>query len=324
MAALNIVGDTLIETAEFNEKLMNGDISELITAAGENRELAVNFRRGTVKSKSFPSAAPVAFSFNPIGIGRPLSIEILTIYTGDFIRGLFAGKKRDILCVSGARPLNAFNGIPRAINIVDRARDKTYIEFNALKSGTPFIYYTKAADFDSLSISVELDGRSFNDSIFSTISGLMRKAAGLPIFLPAAGFLLGGSELVKLAASAGKEVFESGAFISETLQINFAIAGLPGSVSRSYLLCRDADSEELRQYKIDYTEHGGSYKMRLMTGNHEYSGNAPYIIINIDGSERSFLESFTPTLASSDLLSRFYGSEDTMQSAGAILQDAMQ
>jgi hypothetical protein len=278
----------------------------------------------TVTPVQASSSAELA-SYTPIGFGKPLSVEILTIFTGSFKKkGLFAGDKSDILCVSGAKAPETFDATPRAINLLEqKVPEKTYLEFSALNACTPYIYYKKAMDTDTINITIELAANSFNEEILSTISNLLGKAAGLPLFMPVSGKLLAGTQLVNIIASGANDLFASGPFLSETITIRFDTAGMPVNTAQHMLICRDENEEELNNYTIETINDSGNFQMRLVNNGNVYNGDAPYIIINIDGAEKEDLQNWTATAASSSVLSEFYGDADIVAGAGQTLQQAM-
>ncbi len=135
-------------------------------------------------SKDFKLNTDPTVEYKEIGIGKPLSAEIMCIYTGDYIHGWLPPKKRDVLCVSGVKSTATFDAASRAMNLLqDGVKENQYLSFSAMQNGTPYIYYTKAVDSDSLMLSIELNSDSFNDNLFSAVSDLLAKAAGLPIFM---------------------------------------------------------------------------------------------------------------------------------------------
>lgn len=279
-----------------------------------------------LQSLSTPQpGAPSATAYAPIGLGKPLSVEILTIYTGSFkSKGLFAGNKRDILCVSGVKAAETFNAAPRAINLLEqKIPDNTYLEFSAFDAATPYVYYKKSVDTDTIDITIELAASSFDESLVDTITGLLKNAADLPIFMPAAGKLMAGSQFVNLVANGANDLFAPAPFLSETITLRFDTAGMPINIAQCMLLCRDQDENELNAYQVGVINQAGNAQMRLIKDGNVYMGDAPYVLVNIDGTEKDSLETWTATLASSSVLSQFYGSDDKVAGAGAIVQQAM-
>jgi hypothetical protein len=323
MASLYVLSNKLIPEAAYKESLMLGQLEDLVRSR-KTAETHATIAGIEFSSKSFDLNTDPTVPFKEIGIGKPLSAEIMCIYSGDFIHGFLAGRKRDLLCVSGVRSTATFDASSRAMNLLrPKVAERDYLNFTATEPGTPYIYYTKAVDSSSLLLSLELDGDSFNDSLFATISDLLSKAAGLPLFMPASGYLLAGSQLSRIVAEGGNALFESAPFMSASTTINFATAGLPTNIARSMVICRDEHIAEFDSYTTQVLDFNGTKRMRLVKDGKEYRGKAPYIIINIDGGEKPDLENFTPTLATNAILKRFYGADNKIAEASKILVDAL-
>lgn len=271
------------------------------------------------------SASPPATSYVPIGFGKPLSVEILSVYTGSFkAKGLFAGDKRDILCVSGVKAAETFEASPRAINLLEKkVPEHTYLEFSAFDAATPYVYYKKSVDTDTIEITIELAASSYDQSLVDTVTNLLKNSASLPIFMPAAGKLLAGSQLVNIAANGANDLFAPAPFLSETICLRFDTAGLPINSAQCMLVCRDEDENELGGYQMTAVNHNGSAQMRLTKDGSVYTGDAPYVLVNVDGAEKQALDTWTATLASSSVLSQFYGDADKTAGVGTIVQQAM-
>jgi len=324
MASFFVLGDNLISEQAYKESLETGEIGALIDAKLTSKSLSVDVDGISVKASEIKLSEDPKNPFKEIGIGKPLSAEILCIYSGDFIHGFLAGKKRDLLCVSGVKSSATFDATSRALNILEpKVKERAYLNFSSLQACTPYIYYTKAVDADSLILTVELDGDSYNEGLFNTISDLIGKAAGLPLFMPAASYLLAGSQLAKIAAEGGNALFESTPFLSASTTIRFATGGMPTNIARSMVICRDEHISEFDGYKTEVTDFNGDNRMRLVKDKKAYEGKAPYMIVNIDGAEKPSLESFTPTLASNAILKRFYGGNNKIEEASKILLDAL-
>lgn len=320
MASFYVLANKLIPEAAYKESLVLGGLNDISIKPKSTNKVFI-FGDIQITEKELKSTTVNNVGYKEIGIGKPLSAEIMCLYSGDFIHGFLAGKKRDLLCTSGVRSTATFDATSRAMNLLrPKVKEREYLEFSAVQPGTPFIYYTKAVDADSLLLTVELDGDSFNDTLFSTISDLLSKAAGLPLFMPAAGYLLAGSQLAKIVAEGGNALFESSPFLSANMTIRFATAGLPTSIARSMMVCRDEHVGEFEGYT---TEVLGNNQMRLVKNKKPYQGKAPYIIINIDGGEKPDLEKFSPTLATNAILNRFYGSDNKIAETSNILMEAL-
>src|SRR5205823_5303052 len=87
------------------------------------------------------------------------------------------------------------------------------------------------------------------------------------------------------------------------------IAGLFDSVARQFLICNDRDKNAFDGYTPQLTPDN-KYRLINNRNQQEYKGNAPYIIVNIDGKQRDDLNDFTAKLASNSILQKFYGADD--------------
>lgn len=286
----------------------------------------------TIGEQKFSSAevAPLtrevgAPGFTPIGIGKPLCVEVLTVYTGDI-----PGRRRnDLMVASGVKSIETFDAAPRAVNqLIDNSKvgDNRVLLPSAFNTGTPIVYYSPGVVNATTLIALELISDSFDDSVFSSIGGLFDAAAGIPIFAPAKSLLVVGSFLVKTFASLGKALFETDAFLQADVQLRFDTPGFPVSLARHVVLCNERDHNVLKAYKVQILTGMGEARAVLVhrqSGN-EYSGSAPYLIANFNGAKRAELENFTPTLASAALLERFYKADDVGGKAMTALQEGLQ
>ncbi len=302
MANLLIIGNELVHPDEYQEKKQLGDLDSL-----EGFENNVN--------------PPT-----PIGLGKPLCVEIRTIYTGDYPNGIFGGKK-DLMLSSAIKSSVTFDAAARAINKIDKKpHEKSYVEFNATEPGTKVVYYTPAVDALNTNVTFELIADTFENEIFDTISKLLQSAAGIPIFLPAATFLLGGSHVVKMAGGLGNTLFAKKAYLKDNYEVKFNNAGDFDSIARNVVICNDADINEFGGYEAKLVESLGETKFRLVKKDNGeiYNGSAPYLIINLDGQTRTDLAGFTPKLASAALLQKFYGDDDKQGAISQTIEQAMQ
>ncbi len=77
MAIAFAVGDVLVPQRELADKAVLGQLEELLSGTA-----SVTFRAGEVTPES-AAASLEAGKFSPIGVGKPLLVEMVTIYTGD-------------------------------------------------------------------------------------------------------------------------------------------------------------------------------------------------------------------------------------------------
>jgi hypothetical protein len=337
MANILIVGNTLVQPEEYSEKKQLGDLDELNHAVKNQGSANLSFSTGDVStaeimdnfkklSAPFESTGNAPNPFIEIGLGKPVCVEILTIYTGDYPNGLFGGRK-DLMLSSAIKSSVTFDAAARAINKVDRKpNEKTYVEFLASEPGTRVVYYTPAVDALNTDITFELVADTFEQEFFEQVSKLLKAAAGIPLFMPAASFLLGGSHLIKLAGGLGNTALAKKAYLRDNYELKFNNAGDFDSIARSMVICNDGDEGAFDAYEARLLENNGRTKFRLVhrqTGE-TYNGEAPYLIINLDGQIRDDLASFTPKLASTAILQKFYGEDDVQGVITNTIEQAMQ
>ena len=94
MATLFSLNNSLINEKTLYQELAIGDYDRLSSKKGVDHVIQ--------ESVNLEDSENAYLPFEPIGIGKPLSIEILTIYTGDAPKK-FLGGKPDLLVVSGVR-----------------------------------------------------------------------------------------------------------------------------------------------------------------------------------------------------------------------------
>lgn len=317
MALLYFINNSLVDTTAFEDQ------PELQKKATESN--GIRLKSETLAHPDVDGVPSETPQFQPIGIGKPLSIEIVAMYVGNTISG-FLSRKKDVLLVSGVKGIQTFGATSKAINYAKKSvEDNDYLEFSATVDSTPIVYYSKAMDTETTLVSFEFIADSFNEAIFQDISKLFTAAAGIPVFVPAAGYLLGGASLIKTAGELGNTLFAKTPFLGDTLTIRFGSPLFPITQSQLMLICNDKDVAELKSHTIKVLDmDSGKVRARLVDSNgSEYTGDAPYLIISLDGRERTDLEQFTPTLASAALLQQFYGNDDVSGQITSSLQDAL-
>tara|TARA_R110002096_G_scaffold275915_4_gene469629 strand:+ start:1304 stop:2422 length:1119 start_codon:yes stop_codon:yes gene_type:complete len=319
MSLIYYVGETPVFEQEASEKLYSGELSKFDNAVKNGTSFEINVENGILKSddSSFQS-------FEPIGIGKPLSIEILNVYSGDAPER-FLGKK-DLLVVSGVKSVATYDAAPKAINqIIEKLNDKKHYKPSAFNNGSSIVYYTPALDMGTVLCSFELVADSFNEEIFESVSGLLSKAGGIPVFAPATGVLLAGSVLANMASKLGKAIFESKPFFKGDFNI---ILDSPGQILTKANHIAIIDSNHTNEF-INYIPKtvtiGNVSEIKLVNklNDKPYSGDAPYVLISVDGRKRDDLKAFAPTLASASIIEKFYGADTGTQSI-EVIKDAME
>lgn len=245
--------------------------------------------------------------FQPIGIGKPLGIRIHTMYSGKFSR---RGRSKDILVVSGLKSEQTFGKSSRMINLLSsNVSNHEYMQFSAFEDGSPIVSYTPALTSTGLSCSFEVTANNFDDSLVESLGGLFGMAGKLPVFAPASTYLLAGSFLAKTISGLGNAFKKNNPVLVETLTLSFGTGGRTNFREGLYLVSRDSDSNArvFDDFSIQIT---GSGELVLKNSAGEtYLGDAPYLVIGIDGKAEESLENFGQQAASAALLKEFYPSE---------------
>ncbi len=326
MAYFFVIGNTLVHPDEYQSKLKSGEVRRFRTAlaarskaqqkagtARARKAVSLEFTTGSVTDEQVLTARQdAAPDFQPVGIGRPLSIEIAGIYTGDAPNSAL-GQKPDLLVTSAVKSLVTFDAAPRAINqLIRKVKDVTYYPPSALNQGCPIVYYTPALADETLLCSFELLAENFTSHSASVISKLMAAAGGLPVFAPASLYLIAGSELTKIIGDLSKLIPGKQPFLRDDLNLYFSTPGLEPGIAHAAVIYNQSDEGELSHCKVDKIGRQSRVRLALVDGEgNEYQGPAPYMIALIDGRARPDLAGFSPRLASAALLERFYtaGSE---------------
>lgn len=290
MGVYRIIGDEVVAEAEFRDRVAGLDT--IPAPAGTE------------------SVLEDVVPYVPVGIAKPLTIQIRHVYTGKFPKkgGLFGGGAKDVAVVSGVKDYSVFAATTRALNFIHRAHSPhTAIKApSAFTDGTPIIAYYPALTADSLTLSVELAVDDFPQELVGKLGDAFQSLAGIPLLLPHAGFLLGAGEVIKLVGGLGNGLFDGRPEFEITQPLNFDVPGSAVATADFRLL---SQSDLLRfDYKYD-DERGLVHKQT----DQRYDGDEPYVVISLDGRERPNLAEFAPTAASAAVLKRFFNIGDDVR-----------
>lgn len=172
-----VIGDVLVSSDELGEKLALGIIGRFRREERISAKAKIEFSKGVITAAQLvtrPKATakgPVPV-FTPIGIGKPMSLEMLTFYTGNVPeKSLFSGNP-DLLITSAVKGVQTFEAAPRAINqLIKGVADKQYLEPSALAEGAPIIYSTRSLVNSTLLCAVEIIAETFDKKSSTGCSG---------------------------------------------------------------------------------------------------------------------------------------------------------
>ncbi len=255
-----------------------------------------------------------AEDFQPIGIGRPLVVEVQHIYSGDLPRQFPFGSP-DLLVSSAAKGWHVIEASPRALNRL--AKDvprRSDVDFPAHGAGSRLAFYSPAVVADATTVSVELVADSFPEEAFDQASELLGKAAGLPVFASHSMYLLAGAVVAKAIGSLGEKLVDGRPFFSDTLHLPFRVPGRKIARARKVLLCNRGTEAE---FEGKYRFAPDSYSIVDEAGK-VYEGPAPYVSLSIDGREAEAYEKFAPAALTTELLNRFYHADKKNAVADAL------
>jgi hypothetical protein len=338
------IGDVSVSPVEYQDKLLDGSIADFFLGMENNRRVSLAFEGGVVTPKGFnaserslnrvlrkPVKGKKAEAFAPVGIGKPLCVRIHTIYTGNMPSNLF-GSKTGMLVSSAVKvKIGSVDVSPRAINLLcERINDFQSLQLpSAVMPGTPIAYYSPSVVDEVISIHFEFIADKFAKPVVNQVVGLLTSASTIPIFAPAASYLMVGSTVINIAQQLAEALAPNKVFMQEdvVIQMTGQAGGLlPEFKPRNMYLCNDKDVGAFADYAVGAVDHGtGNYQLALVHRNSgsEYKGPAPYMIATFDGKRDSGLDDFAPTLVSAALLDQFYGGKPGEQAVSAV-KSAMQ
>ncbi|HEX8449525.1 MAG TPA: hypothetical protein VF652_08040 [Allosphingosinicella sp.] len=314
MAVYRIYGNKLLSKAKFAEALSEG--------AGDALEakdfLATDSAEpGFGRSSGLESTPPpAATQFVPIGLGKPLTILIREIYTGRFpSKGFLGSSGKPMAVVTGLKDYSVYAASSRAVNYL--LKDvKPHTRFKApptFTEGTNVVAYSPAVVTDSFHFTVELAFDKFDDHLFDVVSKGLSAAAGIPMIMPAAGYLLAASTLVKIGSNLADGLVDGRASFSVTDSFDF---NLPGSAPPA------ADFRVLCHFDAAGMTYDPARGLLNADGS-VYNGDEPYVVISLDGAVRKNLESFAPTVATAGIMKQFFNMRDGAEIVSTSLIDAM-
>ncbi len=259
-----------------------------------------------------PAESPAladAPGYSPIGIGQPLSLEILTAYVGDLPARFGVAGRPDVLIASGVRTPVTFDAAPRAIHaIVPRVADGTRLEPSAVLPGSPVVYATRALTAGTLLVSFEIAAGTIDRRSIERVAALFPLAAGLPVFAPASMMLLAAGRILTMGSGLLAALLRREPCLSADLDLRFDTPGMPTVAAGMAAVCNDADAAELANCELRVRGAGAEQQIVLAHagGGAEYRGRAPYLIVSLDGRPRPELDDFARTYATAAMLEKFY------------------
>lgn len=256
--------------------------------------------------------------FKPIGIGKPLLVMIRHVYTGQFPkRSWFSGGEGDVAIVSGVKDFDVFAASARALNTVKLGHPShAAVDDDAFSQGTSIVSYTPSLLKSEIKITVEIATATFPKETVDSLAKGFQSLAGIPLMLPYLGYLMAAGELLRISGDWVASLYNHPVF-SVTEKLTFDLAGAVPAAAGFRLLANDSFDAQAFEY-ID-----GRGLVDSVTGK-PYAGDEPYVVISADGTEQPGLNGFASTVASADVLGRFFRSSSQTQTSIEAITQGMQ
>jgi hypothetical protein len=195
------LGDKLVGLAELNGltdsnvAAIKGHVDEELINESFSLELPGGSKIGASELAMARDAKSETTPFVGIGLGKPLTVTIETVYLGDYPDALWWApgfNEDDVLVTSAHKPFQTFAGAPRAVHLLQpRAKRKSLVRANAVGQGSQLVYYSPATVDFSVLFTVELSAdRELNAAIGESFGKAVAAAGSLPVFATAAPFLV--------------------------------------------------------------------------------------------------------------------------------------
>lgn len=267
--------------------------------------LNISVNKATSKKRNALETTTVN-AFEPIGVGKALSIRLHSVYVGDLQNGSL-NRKQSILVTSRIKDDVTYEIASRAVHqLYKNVKDFETHFPGAGVEGTPLMYYTRAFDSGALMVDIEIKADRFKQQVLDSISLGLKGAAGLPLFTPYAPFMLAGSSLLRVGGNVLSKVMERQPIMTFRFDIFNNIGGLVDSESGLLIGCESSDTHLFKGYDIDRDPLNPNH-LYLSKDGEKYKGDKAYIIIGVDGRSVERYEEFSAKFATASILKRFYG-----------------
>lgn len=328
MAIAAVVGDKVVglnnlESAYAENK---SDLDDRLRSNVLDNNFAFNLAGGiSLDHRDLARAHEVAtgvIGYEGIGLGRPLTVMLQTVYVGDYpdtLRWWPGDNRGDILVTSAHKPFQNFEAAPRAVHVLsNKAERRVHLEQSAAEQGSRLLYHTPSVTDSSILFTVEISvDREFSAELAESLSKALSMAGALPVFATAAPYLIAAGAAIPIATKAANMLASPKPYYAETVNVNFALAGLEAAQARALVLYPGEDEEKFAGYEL-----GQGSLLRDPQGE-TYSGDLPYAVLSLDGSAHADLQGWTAQAASAVLLERFFAPDERLSKALELTTEAL-
>jgi hypothetical protein len=328
MAIAAALGETLIGLDALDE-VANSSSGERIREYVARPRVDSNFsvmvdgdvKIGRAELAKAREAKSTVKRYQGIGVGKPLTIVIETIYLGDYpdaMPWVPYVDRGDVLVTSAHKAFESFDAAPRAIHLLQkRAKRRASLEAQATHEGSQLVYYSPAVTEDAIIFTLELSvDRDFDKEIGKALANAVTAAGALPVFAPAAPYLVAAGVAIPIALNAVNMLARPNTFFEQNVRLNFDRPGVELVQPGALVLYPGSDGRAFAGYKLE------GLVLRNSKGD-AYRGKLPYAVISLDGKENKSLEGWSARAASAVLVERFFSSGEVLSSALGIVNDSL-
>lgn len=260
---------------------------------------------GHFHSFAAPILGPAGGAIEEIGINRPLTVELAYVSTA----GSGSWGRHDLLVASTVKNLPVFNAAPRAVNaVVPSLQDGLARRFDGLPANlnaTPVIYHSPGQVDRGVVVTVEMVWNSFDNDLVQSIGGLLASSAGVPLFAPAAGYLMAGSVLLKAAGNLLERIVDGRAFFEDTLTLSLNRPGMPPTPASYHLMYGNSVAID-KLVRADQVKFDPDRGLVNKSDGEPAAVADPYAVVLVYGNARPDYAKFAPTMASAAILEKFF------------------
>lgn len=256
----------------------------------------------------------ISKDYEPLKIGKPLAIELLTFYPGH-IKDDWGGKS-EILLTTQIRDKPRSKPGPQYINMMLKGYDykahRPITNYGDTVSGDKMIYYTKAYLGQDIGLTIngyEMD--KIGESNWNKISDVISKASTLAYFTPAASLLLSinlGTKFVKLLANV---LSKNDRLVLEWIDLNFNGKNRNKLKSGRYIFFSDNKNKEIKKiirnnYRLTRdTDEDYEPNILIETKTGKEFESLPYIVIEVSPSENKAYEDYEIGAGSAKIIEEY-------------------
>ncbi|GAA2165556.1 hypothetical protein FHX52_3871 [Humibacillus xanthopallidus] len=278
----------------------------------------------------------------PIGLGKPLSIRILSMYPG-------SQEHNELLVVSAVKSRTTYDAKPRAMHYVFRDVGGKLLDPKASEAGSRIVYYSPSMLDSALDVELRFAYDDFDFDNAKKWLDVAAQAASLPVFavattLGGAGGAAAGKSILYFAQNAVRVVLgaldrlvdsDNDWSSTGTFSLSFGSSGVQESQSGYVLFYGDGENAQILApvggdlNDQQFLARSQAYKVDSATGRVVYADNPdevvledePYVLTYVNGAQEDELNGWKSAAVSAALTAKFLNVEEgAANDIGALLE----